>query len=106
MPRDSDWAGGPKQQFPKPPVPPEVVLPWIDQQALKRAGADMPALRPTRIAHDLEAQVGDGEDPPPVELRLDDYPDVISAYERFRPNWETWSEEYQRRTLAAWARAR
>src|SRR6516162_3480511 len=91
------WLVVHKQQFPKPPVPPEVILPWIDQPALKRAGADMPALRPTRMAHDLEVEVGDGENPPVVELHLDDYPEVIRAYERFRPNWEAWSEEYQRR---------
>jgi hypothetical protein len=49
------------------------------------------------MAHDLEVEVGDGENPPVVELHLDDYPEVIRAYERFRPNWEAWSEEYQRR---------
>src|SRR5271169_5542523 len=33
------WLVVHKQQFPKPPVPPEIILPWIDQQALKRAAA-------------------------------------------------------------------
>jgi hypothetical protein len=38
-----------KQQFPRPPPPPEVILPWIDQQGLKRAAAEMPELRRTRL---------------------------------------------------------
>src|SRR6267154_2749761 len=41
------WLVVHKQQLPKPPVPPEVVLPWIDQQALKQAANEMPKLRPT-----------------------------------------------------------
>jgi hypothetical protein len=47
---------------------------------------------------DLGAEVGDGEEPPLVEQRLEDHPEVTSAYDRFRPNWEAWSEEYQRRS--------
>src|ERR1700732_1777684 len=43
------WLGVRKQQFPKTPVPPEIILPWIDQQALKRAAAEIPKLRPTRL---------------------------------------------------------
>ena len=27
-----------KQQFPKPPSPPDEILPWSDEQALRRAG--------------------------------------------------------------------
>ena len=42
------WLVVHKQQLPKPPVPPEVILPWIDQQALKQATDEMPKLRPTR----------------------------------------------------------
>ena len=97
MPGDP-WLVVHKQQFPKPPVPPEIILPWIDQQALKRAAAEMPKLRPTRLEPDLEAEIGEGEEPPLVERRLDDYPEVVGAYDRYRPNWEIWSEEYQRRS--------
>jgi very-short-patch-repair endonuclease len=87
-----------KQQLPKPPVPPEVILPWIDQQALKQATDDMPKLRPTRLEPDLQVEIGEGEEPPLVERRLNDYPEVAAAYDRYRPNWEIWSREYQRRS--------
>src|SRR5580704_17222921 len=93
------WLVVHKQQFPKPPVPPEIILPWIDQQALRRADTEMPKLRPTRLEPDLEAEIGEGEEPPLVERRLDDHPEVVGAYDRYRPNWEIWSEEYQRRSL-------
>src|SRR5262249_41787996 len=54
------WLVVHKQQFPKLPLPPEIILPWIDQQALSRATADMPKLRPTRLERDLESEVGEG----------------------------------------------
>lgn len=86
-----------KQQFPKPPSPPDEILPWTDEQALRRAGVEIPALRPTRLEPDLEARLDDGEEPPLIEVKLEDYPGVIAAFERFRPSWEAWSSEYLRR---------
>src|SRR5258708_1701147 len=93
------WLVVHKQQFPKPPLPPEIVLPWIDQQALKRATAEMPGLRRTRLEPDLKAEIAEGEEPPLVEQRVDDQPDVVAGYERYRPSWESWSKEYRRRSL-------
>ncbi len=93
------WLVVHKQQFPKPPVPPEIILPWIDQQAIKRAAAETPKLRPTRMVPDPGAEIGEGEEQPLIERRLIDFPEVIGAYDRYRPIWETWSQEYQRRSL-------
>ena len=56
------WLVVHKQQFPKPPIPPEIILPWIDQQALKLAADEMPKLRTTRLEPDLEANIGEGEE--------------------------------------------
>jgi hypothetical protein len=70
------WLSVHNQQLPKPPVPPEVILPWIDQQALKQATDDMPKLRPTRLEPDREVEIGEGEEPPLVERRLDDHPEA------------------------------
>jgi hypothetical protein len=53
-----------KQQFPKPPAPPEVILDWVEEQALKRASAEMPALKSTRLEPDSAAKMDDGEEPP------------------------------------------
>ena len=53
-----------KQQFPKPPAPPEIILPWINHQALKRAAAEIPKLRPTMMEPDPEVEIGEGEEPP------------------------------------------
>jgi hypothetical protein len=92
------WLVVHKQQFPKPPVPPESILAWIDQEALKRANPEMPRLRSTRLEPDFDAVVGSEEEPPLVERRIEDYPEVTSDYEGFRPAWEAWSEEYQRRS--------
>jgi very-short-patch-repair endonuclease len=90
------WLTVHKQQLPKPPAPPEIVLGWIDEQALKRVASEIPSLRPTRLMPDVDAEVGEGEDPPLAETRLEDHPEVVRAYENFRPLWEAWSKEYQR----------
>jgi hypothetical protein len=87
-----------KQQFPKPPAPPEIILPWIDQEAIKRASREMPKLRSTRLEPDLDAVTSSEEEPPLVERRVEDYPEITRAYEQFRPSWEAWSGEYERRS--------
>jgi very-short-patch-repair endonuclease len=98
--RGGPWLEVHKQQFPQRPAPPDFILPWIDQRALARAAADMPRLRPTRLEADLESVVREGEEEPPlVERRMEDCPEVIAAYERYRPAWEDWSWECQRRSL-------
>jgi AAA domain len=94
---DAPWLEVHKQQFPKSPEPPEVILPWIDQQALRRATAEMPQLRPTILLPDLTAGVNDGEGPPLIANDLTEHPEISRAYERYRPNWEVWSAEYRRR---------
>lgn len=92
------WLTVHKQQLPKPPAPPDIVMGWwADEQSFKRAVSEMPPLRRTKLVPDLEADVGEGEDPPLVETRLEDHPEVSRAYDQFRPSWEAWSTEYQRR---------
>ena len=91
------WLVVHKQQFPKPPSPPDEILPWMDEQALRRASAEMPSLRPTRLEPDPIAKVDNGEEPPLIEVKLEDHPEIIAAFERFRPGWEAWAAEYLRR---------
>jgi very-short-patch-repair endonuclease len=91
------WLEVHKQQFPPTPAPPEIILPWIDRRALIRASDEMPGLRPTRLEPDPESMAGGAEEA--RKRRLEDCPDVIAAYERYRPAWENWSREYQRRSL-------
>jgi hypothetical protein len=91
------WLEVHKQQFPKPPDPPEVILPWINQQALKQATAEIPQLRQTILLPDLHAEVDEGEESPLVEHNLAEHPEISQAYQRFRPTWEVWSAEYIRR---------
>jgi hypothetical protein len=91
------WLEVRKQQFPKPPDPPEVILPWIDQQALKRATVEMPQLRQTILLPDLNADLDEGEDRPLIERNLAEDPEISRAYMRYRPGWDVWSAEYRRR---------
>jgi very-short-patch-repair endonuclease len=91
------WLEVRKQQLLKAPEPPAIILPWIDQEALRRASGEMPALRPTRLMPDAAAEIGEGEEPPLVEEPISDHPEVMTAYERYRPNWNAWCVEYRRR---------
>jgi hypothetical protein len=91
------WLEVHKQQFPKLPALPEMLHPWIDQEALKRAAVEMPGLRLTRLEPDLDAEICEGEEPPLIERRVDDYPEVTRVYERYRPAWQAWSDDYRRR---------
>jgi len=91
------WLEVQKQQFPKPPTIPDALLPWIDQEAFRRATVEMPPLRQTKLEPDLSVEVGDGEEPPMIERRVQDYPDVVKIYEHLRPSWQAWSDEYRRR---------
>jgi hypothetical protein len=89
------WLSVRKQQFPKAPAPPEIVLPWIDEVALSRASTEQLSLREKILTRDPEAQGSD--EPPLVEWHLSDHPEVEDAFERYRPQWEAWSKEYLRR---------
>ena len=91
------WLEVSKQQLPKVPEPPAIILPWIDQEALRRASGEMPALRPNRLVPDVTAEIGEDEDPPLVEEPLSDHPEVTAAYDRYRPAWSAWCAEYRRR---------
>src|SRR5271169_579476 len=68
------WLEVRKQQLPKPPEPPAIILPWIDQEALRRATGEMPKLRPNRLVADVTAESVEDEEPPLVEEPLSDYP--------------------------------
>jgi AAA domain len=91
------WLEVRKQQLPKVPEPPAIILPWIDQEALRRASGEMPALRPNRLTPDVAAEIVDGEEPPLVEEQISDHPEVTAAYDHYRPNWNAWCAEYRRR---------
>jgi hypothetical protein len=91
------WLEVRKQQFSKPPGPPSVIWPWLEVSAINHAEGPMPNLRPTILEPDLKAEVGEGEAHPMIERRIEEHPEISEAYERYRPSWEQWASEYQRR---------
>jgi len=94
---DDPWLIVRKQQLPPAPKPPDIIIPWIDQQALKRATPEIPALRATILEADSDAQVDNGEEPPLIARKIADRPEVTVAYEDYREAWLAWSTEYRRR---------
>ena len=91
------WLEVRKQQFSKPPNPPEIILPWVDQNALRRASEEIPPLLQTILMLDPSVEVEEGEEAPVVEHRIGEHPEIQRAYDHYRPNWEAWSAEYRRR---------
>jgi len=94
---DGAWLEVRKQKFAKLSPPPELILPWVNEQDLHKATENMPALKEVAFFPDEDAEVEDDEDPPLVQRHLTDHPEVTRAYEQFRPTWEAWSAEYRRR---------
>lgn len=97
LPAGAPWLEVRKQQLPKMPDPAEVILPWIDQQALQRASGSIPELRPTRRVADPDAVIEAGQEAPLIEDPLARHPEVAEQYERYRPAWEAWCTEHRRR---------
>ncbi len=91
------WLEVKKQQFDTMPAAPENTLLWIDEKALKRASEQMPALKTSILLPDEEAELAEGESAPLIEVQLSDNPEVQAAYDRYRPRWQAWSDEYRRR---------
>jgi very-short-patch-repair endonuclease len=91
------WLEVKKQHFETMPKPPDTIQQWIDERALKRATEQMPALKVSILMPDELAQLDEGESAPLIEVSLSNYPEVVSAYDRYRPSWQAWSDEYRRR---------
>ena len=62
-------------------------LAQIHEAEIRQAEMHVGQPRPGQI-DSLEAEIGEGEEPPLVERRLDDHPEIVAAYDRYRPNWE------------------
>ena len=91
------WLEVRKQTFEPVPELPEVVLPWVDEEALKRATPNIPPLNASRFVPDEEAELAEDETPYLTEQSLKDYPEVQAAYDAYGPSWEAWSKEHRRR---------
>ena len=91
------WLEVEKQAFEPAPELPEIVIPWVDEQAFKRATPEIPPLHASISVPDEEAELAEGETPPVVERALVDHPEVQAAYDEYRPIWEAWAVEYRRR---------
>ena len=91
------WLEVRKQEFEHPPQPPDILAEWIDADALPKATRSIAPLRPTILERDTGIDLAEDETPPLVERRLEDYPDVVEAFEAFRPGWEAWAAEQRRR---------
>lgn len=91
------WLEVRKQEFENPPKPPDILSEWIDSEALSKATPSIAPLRSTILERDTESDLEEGETPPLVERRLEDYPEVVEAFETFRPKWEAWAAEHRRR---------
>ena len=87
---EEPWLEVRKQQFETPPEPPDMIVKWVDAEALRRATRDITPLRQSILEEDAELELEDGETPPLVERPLEDYPEVDEAYGAFRPRWEAW----------------
>lgn len=91
------WLEVKKQQFDAMPAVPVDILPWIDEKGLRRASDQIPSLKASILIPDEDAELNEGESKPLIEVSLSDFPEVQVAFDRYRPLWQAWSDEYLRR---------
>lgn len=94
---EEPWLEVHKQEFKSAPEPPEAIARWVDAKALRKATPELPPLLASIFVEDVETEVDEGETPPLVELHLSDHPDIVEAYQAFRPKWEAWAADQRRR---------
>ena len=91
------WLEVRKQTFEQAPVVPEIVRPWVDQQAIGSTYREIPPLASSIFVSGRATESDDGGTPALVRRSITDHPDVQAAYERYRPVWESWAAEQRRR---------
>ena len=91
------WLEVRKQTFEQAPAVPEIVRPWVDQQALGRADREIPPLASSISVPGRATESDAGGTPARVRRSITDHPAVQAAYERYRPAWESWAAEHRRR---------
>ena len=90
------WLEVSKQAFEPTPKLPEILVPWVDDQEIRRAARQMSPLRERIPVPAAGTEQGDA-DTPPVTRSLADHPEVQAAYHDYRLRWENWAEEHLRR---------
>ncbi len=90
------WLEVRKQKLLNMPESPEIIIPWIDSESLKKAQPIIPELKST-ILSQIKKDGDEEESGTLIELHLDDHPEVIKAYDSYRPQWEKWSADHRRR---------
>ena len=91
------WLEVSKQTFEQAPMVPEMVRPWVDQQALGRADREIPPLASSISVPGRATDSDDEGTPALIRRSITDHPAVQAAYERYRPTWESWAAEHRRR---------
>lgn len=91
------WLEVKKQKFDAMPAVSIDILPWIDEEALRRASEQFPSLKTSILVPDKDAELSEGESKPLIEVMLSDFPEVQVVYDSYRPRWQAWSDEYLRR---------
>lgn len=94
---EEPWLEVHKQEFKNAPEPPEAITRWVDAKALRRATPELPPLLASIFLEDVQSETDEGETPPLVKLHLSDHPEVVEAYQAFRPKWEAWAANQRRR---------
>jgi very-short-patch-repair endonuclease len=93
---ENSWLEVKRPHFERMPALPDLLLPWVDLQALNQAAKEFPPLRSSTLLPEGEIDSESGM-PSMILVDLSERPKVQSAYDRYRPSWEAWAEEHRRR---------
>ena len=73
---EEPWLEVRKQEFERPPEPPDMIAKWVDAEVLRTATPSITPLRPSILEEDTELDLEKDETPPLVERPLEDYPEA------------------------------
>ncbi|MFI6827538.1 AAA domain-containing protein [Kribbella sp. NPDC050241] len=76
-----------------PPVPPDIVRPWLTERSLRESSQTLPTLS-RRAARAVQVVTPEGDhETQTEELLLEDHPEVESALREWAPEWQAWAAD-------------
>ncbi|TCC50488.1 DUF559 domain-containing protein [Kribbella pittospori] len=84
-----------------PPVPPDVLRPWLTERSLRDSSQTLPTLS-SRSARAIQVVTPEGDhETRTEELLLEDHPEIESELDEWAPEWQAWAADDRPRAAVA-----
>ena len=91
-----DWLRIERPRRKRPPSPPPILAPWLNERDIVDASQNAPQLKES-IVEELHPNDAEGSDPETIVRRLEDAPNITRQWELYIDNlWLPWASEERR----------